>query len=96
MKEVFLVSGDNKLKAENVLRKDDLINRGSITIKEARGLGIDKDGYFIIIDCPEEGLKKAGELLKGLAEKVENKEEVLKKVDDQENSATEGFGNILG
>jgi hypothetical protein len=96
MKEVFFVSGENRLSAENALRKDEAINRGSITVKEASTLGINKSGFYIIIDCSEDSIKKATELLKNMAEKAENKEDVLKKVEDQEDSAAQGLGNILG
>ena len=96
VKEVFLVSKDNKSKAEDALKKDDVISRGSITLKEASSLGIEKEGYFIIIDVSEEAMKKAQELLKELAEKYEKKDEVLAKIQEQEDSAIEGFGNILG
>ena len=96
VKEVFLVSKDNKSKAEDVLKKDDVISRGSITLKEASSLGIEKEGYFIIIDVSEEAMKKAEELLKDLAKKYEKKDEVLAKIQEQEDSAIQGFGNILG
>ena len=41
MKEVFLVSSENKNKAEMELKKDDLVSRGSITIRAAASLGIE-------------------------------------------------------
>lgn len=96
MKEVFLVSAENKSKAEDALKKDDVISRGSIVIREAGSLGIKKDGYFIILDVSEEAMKKAEELLKELAEKYDKKDEVLSKIQEQEDSAIQGFGNILG
>ena len=63
MKEIFLVSSENKSKAEEVVKKDDLVSRSSIAIRSAAALGIEEDGYFIIIDGSEEAIKKAEELL---------------------------------
>jgi hypothetical protein len=96
MKQVFLVASENKSKAEALLKEDEEINRGSISVKMPESLDMKEDGMFIIIDCSEEMVKKAEELLKDVAEVYEKKEEVIKKIKDQENSAVEGFGNILG
>ena len=96
MKEIFLVSSENKSKAEEVVKKDDLVSRSSIALRSAAALGIDEDGYFIIIDGSEEAIKKAEELLKELAKKYDKKEQVEARMSEQEDSAIEGFGNILG
>ena len=96
MQEVFLVSSENKSKAEDILKKDDLISRGSIIIKIPASLDIKEDGYFFVLDAPEETIKLAEELLKNIAKKYKNKNEVMKKISEQEDSAIEGFGNILG
>lgn len=96
MKAVFLVSGENKNKAEQELKKDDLVSRGSITIREASSLGIKEEGYFIVIDASEGAMKRAEEIMKELGEKYKEKEKVLKRIEEQESSAIEGFGNILG
>ena len=96
MKEVFLVLAENKDKAEQALRSDDLVSRQSIIVRSAPHLDIDEEGYFIIIDGSEEAVKKAHELLDKLANRYEHKEKVLAKVEEQEDKAIEGFGNILG
>ncbi len=96
MREVFKVDNEKKMKAEDVLKRDEEVNRGSIIVKSAASLDIDEDCYFIIVDVPEEKMPKAKELLKDLAEVYKDKDKVLKKIDEQENSAIEGFGNILG
>lgn len=96
MKEVYLVSMENKNKAEMALKQDELVNRGSITLKEPSSIGMKEEGIFIILDASEDALKKAEDLLKGLAKKYKKKNEVIKKVDEQENAAIEGFGNIIG
>jgi hypothetical protein len=96
MRIVYLVSSENKAKAEDLLKKDEIVNRGSIVIRSAPSLEINEDGYFIVYDGTDEALKIADALLKDIAKKYEKAETVLKKIDDQENSAIEGFGNILG
>lgn len=96
MKEVFFVKSENRSKAEELIKKDDLISRGSITIKEAKSMGTDKEGYFIILDTSDEGIKKAEDLLKDIAEKYEKRDEILSKIKEQEDSAIEGLGSILG
>ena len=96
MKEVFLVSAENKNRAEMELKKDDLVSRGSITIKSAASLGITEDGYFIVVDASHEALKRAEEIMKPLGAKYKHAKEVIEKIEEQENSAIEGFGNILG
>lgn len=96
MQEVFLLKSENKLKAEDIVKKDDIVNRGSIAIKQPASLGFKEDGFFLVIDAQPAALKRAEELLKGVAEKYKNKEAVLKKIKEEEDKAIEGFGNILG
>jgi hypothetical protein len=96
MKEVFLVKSDNKQKVEDLLKRDDIVSRGSITIKAPASLDIKEDGYFFILDMNETAIKRAEELIKGLAEKYKHPEKVILAVNEQEAAAIEGFGNILG
>ena len=96
MKIVFAVKSDSKQKAEDLLKKDDEINRGSITVRSASSLDINEDCYFILLDASEHIVEKAKHLLKGVAEVYKNHEKVIEKITEQEDAATEGFGNILG
>lgn len=91
-----MVKAENRIKAEDIVKKDDMVNRGSITIKQPAALGIKEDGFFLVIDASSQVLKRAEELLKGIAEKYPKKDEVLKKIKEEEDKAIEGFGNILG
>jgi len=95
MKEVFLVDSDKKEKAEELLKKDDEINRGSIIIKSASSLEIDEDGYFIILDASEHAIKKAISMLSDIAKVYIGKDKVIASYEEQENTAIEGFGNML-
>ncbi len=96
MKAVYLASAANERKAEEALKKDDLVSRGSITVRLASSLDMKEEGYFIVLDASEEALKRAEELLKGLAARYKNAGEVLKRLQEQEESAIVGFGNIMG
>ena len=96
MIEVFLVSNENKNKALDALKKDDMVSRGSIILRSAPSLEIEEDGFFIIVDGSDESIKKSEELLKDLAKKYKSKEKVEQKIKEQEDTAIEGFGNILG
>lgn len=96
MKEVFLVGSENKNKAEMILKKDDEISRGSIVMRESAALGFSDEGIFFILDAPENCIKKAEELLKDMGKRYAKSEDVLKKVEEQEDTAIEGLGNILG
>lgn len=96
MREVFEVPAENKSAAEELLKKDDEINRGSITVRTAGSLDMNEDCYFIILDASEGRIEKAKALLKGIAKPCKHAKQVLDKLDEQENAAIEGFGNILG
>lgn len=96
MKEVFLVKAENKSRAEAALKGDEKVSRGSILIRESSSLGIGKGGVFFVLDAPENAVKKAAILLKGIGEKYKKKDEVIKKIDEETENATQGFGNILG
>lgn len=96
VKEILLVKTENKQKVEDILKKDDIVSRGSITIRTASSLDIKEDGYFFILDMPEPSIRRAEELAKGLATKYKDGKKVIEKVEEQESSAIEGLGNILG
>ncbi len=96
MREVFLVNKESKAKAEDALKKDDIVSRQSIAFRECAALGEKEDGYLIIIDASPEAMKLAEQLLKGLAEKYKHSKDALKKFDESEEIAAEGLGMILG
>ncbi|MBI4163067.1 MAG: hypothetical protein HY513_05265 [Candidatus Aenigmarchaeota archaeon] len=96
MRIVFHAKSENKQKAEDLLKQDDLVSRGSIAVRNGYSLGIQEDGYFIIVDASDQALEKAKDLLKDLAEIYKDSPKVLDKYDEQENAAIEGFGGVLG
>lgn len=98
MKAVFFIPSENYSKAKNLVYADDLISRQSINFRESKALGLKKDGYYLEIDGSEEAVKKLSEILKDIGKEVDKKEkeEVLKKISEQEESAAQGFGSIFG
>lgn len=96
MREVWHTSSDRRARAEEVLKKDDVVGRQSIYVRDCRSLEAAEEGFFIIIDGSEEAIKRADSLLKGLAEKYKKKEEVLRKFEEEEAKAAEAFGFIIG
>ncbi|MDI6720950.1 MAG: hypothetical protein QMD85_01065 [Candidatus Aenigmarchaeota archaeon] len=96
MREVFLVKVDKKEEAEGILKRDEEISRGSIIVKSASSLDIDEEGYFIILDATEHSIKKAVTMLKNTAHAYKDKEKVLYAYEKQEETAMQGFGNIMG
>ena len=98
MKAVFFMGMENYSKAKNIVFADDMLARQSVNFREARALGLHKDGYYLEIDGPQEAIHRAKELLKDIAKEVEHKEkeEVLHKIKEEEDKAAEGFGSLFG
>jgi hypothetical protein len=101
--EVLLhAEGDNYRKLKDMLLADETVNRASIVFKEAKQFG-KEGGYLCIVTGAEDRCKRALELAKGkegnkLATEVvgKEKEEILKKIKEEEDKAIEGFGGIFG
>jgi hypothetical protein len=98
MKAVFFVKKENYGSAKNKVYMDELVSRQSITVRDNAAIGMKKEGYYLLIDGGEAAVKKARELLKGLAEELKggDAEKVTSAIDGQESSAAEGFGAIFG
>lgn len=96
MEIVLHLDSKNMQKVKEVLNKDDLVSRASITFRE--GKIIDKEGYFCYVSGSEEQCKKAAEITKDFAKEAEEKDrdEVIKKVKEEEERASEGLGGIFG
>ena len=45
MREVLEVPSENKSKVEDILKRDDEVSRGNITVKSASSLDIEEDVY---------------------------------------------------
>ena len=96
MEIVFKIKKQNLQKVKDVLLKDELVSKASIIFKESKSLGFDEDEYFCYISGLEEACSKAKKLIKNLGEIIKKKDEVVKRIKDEEESAMTGFGNIFG
>ena len=96
MEVIMFVGKENYPKLRELLLKDDLVSRASVIFKDATSLGYKKEGYYCYVSGTEESCKKALEISKDLAEKVENEDEIISKIKEEEKSAIEGFGGIFG
>ncbi len=97
MSYICFVKMENAKKAEDALRKDDVASRQSITVRDAKILGIEKDGSFFLIDGTEQGIEKCKELIKDFAENIDEKilEKAKKKIKEESEKAAEGFGGLF-
>lgn len=99
MEWITFVKKENVTKAENVLRSDtDFAAKESITVRDAKTLGFEKDGSFFLISGTDEGVERCKELIKEFVEDVEEEElnKAKEKIKEEEEKAAVGFGNILG
>lgn len=97
MQVVFFVEKENLNKAKDVTSEDPIV-RQSITFRDNKSLGLEKEGNYLMIDGAEEACKEAQEKLKEIAQELdeEEKETVIGKMKEMEDSALEGFGGIFG
>ena len=96
MEIVLHFKSENLAKGKEILLKDDVAGRASLTFKDGTTIG--KHGYYCYFSGTEEQCKRALELIKDLAEEVKNNDKalVIKKIKEEEESAIQGFGSILG
>ncbi len=96
MEIVLELEAKNLQKLKEILNKDDLTSRASITSREGSIIG--KKNYFLYISGTDEQIKKILELSKDLAKRAEEKDEkaVIAKIKEEEQSAGEGMGAIFG
>jgi polyhydroxyalkanoate synthesis regulator phasin len=101
MKIMLKINMNEFNKVRDMLLKDETVNRGSMTFKEGKEFGV--EGYVCYISGTEECCKRTLEILKvgkegAMAEELEKnkKEEIIKKIKEEEDRAMEGFGSILG
>jgi len=102
MEIVLQVEGKDFAKFKEKLLADEIVNRASIVFKDAKQFG-KEGGYLCIVSGTEDRCKRAIELSKDedgneLATEVadKEKEEILKKIKEEEDKAIEGFGGIFG
>jgi DNA-binding cell septation regulator SpoVG len=95
--QVYLISGEDLEKVRQALFSDEITSRANIVFKDAK-LMTGRDGYYIRVIGTEEQLKRIKEIIGESAREIDAKEveEVLKKLQEEDESALAGFGSIFG
>jgi len=102
MKIVYAAPTSSKAKLTAILEADPYahpsFSRNGYKVKDGSALGEEKDKVYVYLSCTEEVEKMAQEKFKDVAEKCnpEVTARVVKKIEDEENSAEAGFGAIFG
>jgi len=98
METLFEIDTQNIQKCKNLLLKDEIVSKGSITFREGRSLGFDREGYYCYISGSEEVCERAKDLIKSIGKEVrkEERDEIIQRMKEEEESAMSGFGSIFG
>jgi len=108
MEMVIIIETEKYQKVKDMLLKDDLVSRASITFKEAKTVDENKEGYYCYVSGTDEQCKKVLEIIKRknpktgeefiYAKEVSGKEKdkVIKTVKEESDKASEAFGSIFG
>src|SRR5437879_4398078 len=81
----------------NVLTADDLVSRQSLTVRDAKSLGLKGDDRYILVEGSDAALARAVELLKGtLPLKGAEADDVYRRFQSQDEQAASGMGLIFG
>ncbi|MFO8132412.1 MAG: hypothetical protein R6U10_00515 [Thermoplasmatota archaeon] len=82
-----------------MLEEDDLVSRQTITIRNAKALGLDGDATYIKIEGSDEAIERAVEMVEEneLGEKLSEEEakDIYDKIAEEEESASQGMGMIF-
>ena len=98
MKAVFFIEKDKYSEAKNKAYSDEEVSRQTIIIRDNASLGLEKEGYYLLINGDDKAVGKAKKLLAESAKELsgEDAEKAISAIDNQESSAAEGFGAIFG
>jgi hypothetical protein len=95
---ITFVKKENVRKAEEKLKMDfDVAAKQSITLRDARALGLNYDGSFFLISGDDTGVNKCKELIKEFVFEVkkEDLEKAKEKIKQEEEAAAEGMGGVF-
>lgn len=96
MELLMLIETKNYSKLREILLKDDVVSRASLTFKEAKNFGRE-EGYYCYVSGTDDQCKKVLELAKDLSKEIKDKkkEEIINKIKEEENKANIAFGGIF-
>jgi len=99
MEWICFIKKEKVKKAEELLKKDfDVAAKESITVRDAKTLGIKKEGSFFLIRGTDHGVKYIENMLKDFVDEVDEKDlkKAREEIKKEEDAAAEGFGGIFG
>jgi len=94
---VFRVPAAQASRAD-VVWKDDVVSRQSITARDAKSLGLPGDDRYVLVEGSDAGVARAAELLKDIAHALKGPEaeRVYRAFRAQDEEAASGMGLIFG
>lgn len=97
MYRVFRLPPNLSTKAD-LLFQDDIVGRQSISVRDAKSLGLEGNDRYVVIEGTEAALVRATELLKDAAPplKPTEAESVYRRFQSQDEEAASGIGLIFG
>ena len=97
MYRVFRVPGAHAAQAD-VVWKDDVVSRQSVTARDAKSLGMTGDDRYVLVEGSDAGVARAAELLKDIARALTGTEagRAYRRFRAQDEEAASGMGLIFG
>lgn len=97
MYRVFRIPAAQAEKA-NLLIGDDLVGRQSVTVRDAKSLGLKGDDRYVVVEGSEPALARAVKLMKGTADSLEaaKADDIYRRFRAQDDQAASGMGLIFG
>lgn len=96
---IFEIKKEKEIEMDT-LKQDDIVSRQSITIRDAKSLGMKGENIYVKIEGSSEGIEKAEEIVKeqSLGKKLSEKKAkpIDEKIKEEEENASEGMGFIFG
>ncbi len=88
----------NKLSAMDPVYQDNVAGRQSITVRDARVLGLGGEGSLVLIEGSDEGVARGEALLKDAATRLTGSEAeaAYKAIHAQDEDAASGMGFVFG
>jgi hypothetical protein len=82
----------------NLLIGDDLVGRQSVTVRDAKALGLKGDDRYVVVEGSEPALVRAVDLLKGTADPLDavKADDIYRRFRVQDDQAASGMGLIFG
>lgn len=81
----------------DVLMKDDLVSRQSITVRDARSLGVEPEGTLVLVEGSEAAVARATVLLEGVGTQLQGAEAqaAYRRFRSQDEDAAMGMGTLF-